>query len=60
MKKIVAIIMILGFAAVDFLFFHDLFKPGEITNIAQILTGFLSIPVFVVAVQSLLKTKNQG
>ena len=62
MKKILSLILILGFLFVDFLFFHDIFKPGETTSIAQYLTGILSLPVFALSVQELLKhsshTKN--
>lgn len=55
MRKIIDIILILGFLAVDFFFFHDFFKTGEIITLPQYLTGLLSIPVFVVSIQSLLK-----
>lgn len=48
--------LILGFLAVDFLFFHDLFKAGEVTTLPQYATGFLSIPVFAICSQSLLKS----
>jgi hypothetical protein len=58
MRKIIDIILILGFLVVDFLFFHDLFKSGEIISFPQYLTGFLSIIVFVISLQSLLK-KNK-
>lgn len=59
MRKALDIILIAGFLVVDFLFFHDVFKAGEVTTLPQYLTGILSIPVFVVSVQSLLKkTKN--
>jgi hypothetical protein len=59
MRKIIAIVLILGFLFVDFLFFHDIFKPGESTSVAQYLTGILSIPVFIISIQSLLKTQNK-
>jgi hypothetical protein len=55
MKKLISIILIVGFLFVDFLFFHDIFKPGETTSIAQYLTGILSIPVFAISLQELLK-----
>jgi hypothetical protein len=55
MRRTVAAVLILGFLAVDFLFFHDLLKPGEVTTLPQYLTGFLSILVFVVCAQSLLR-----
>ncbi len=48
--------MIVGFLIVDFLFFHDVFKPGESTSLPQYMTGFLSIVVFAVCAQSLLKS----
>jgi len=49
------LLLIVGFLAVDFLFFHDVFKAGEITTPAQYMTGFLSILVIAVCGQSLLK-----
>jgi hypothetical protein len=59
MKKTTALLMIIGFLAVDFLFFHDIFKSGESITIAQYLTGLLSIPVLVLAAQSLLKPNQK-
>jgi len=53
MRKMLDIILILGFLVVDFLFFHDIFKAGEVTTLPQYLTGFLSIIVFIIAGQSL-------
>jgi hypothetical protein len=58
MKKIINIILILGFLLVDFFFFHDIFKAGEIITLPQYLTGALSILVFVITIQSLLQKKN--
>jgi len=55
MKKLLYIVLILGFLFVDLIFFHDIFKPGETTGIGQWLTGILSIPVIVIATHSLLK-----
>ena len=55
MRKIIDIILIVGFLAVDFFFFHDLLKAGEVITLPQYLTGLLSIPVFVISVQSLLQ-----
>ena len=46
----------MGFLAVDFLFFHDIFKTGEVTTLPQYVTGFLSILVFAICSQSLLKS----
>jgi hypothetical protein len=54
MRKVIDVMLILGFLFVDLIFFHDVFKPGETTNIGQWLTGILSIPVIIVSVQSLL------
>ena len=54
MKKALAIVLIVGFLMVDFLFFHDILKPGEAVTFPQFLTGLLSIPVMVVAVLYLL------
>jgi hypothetical protein len=58
MRKLISIILIAGFLFVDFLLFHDIFKPGESTPISQWLTGILSIPVIVLSVQSLYGHKN--
>jgi hypothetical protein len=55
MKKFISIILIVDFLFVDLLFFHDIFKPGETTSIAQYLTGILSLPVFAMPIQELLK-----
>lgn len=56
MRKLIYIVLILGFLFVDLIFFHDVFKPGETTSIGQWLTGILSILVFVVSFKSLLQT----
>ena len=50
--------LIVGFLAVDFLFFHDLFKPGESTSLPQYMTGFLSIAVLAICSRSLLKSRT--
>jgi hypothetical protein len=47
--------LIAGFLAVDFLFFHDIFKAGEVTTLPQYMTGFLSILVFTICSRSLLR-----
>ena len=60
MRKLVSIILILGFLFVDFLFFHDIFKLGETTPVSQWLTGVLSIPVIVLSLQSLVGYKNRA
>ena len=59
MNKLISISLIIGFIFVDFLFFHDIFKSGENTSIAQYLTGILSIPVIIIATQNLLKPSHK-
>ena len=54
-KKAFAVILVVGFLLVDFLFFHDIFKSGEAVTFAQYLTGLLSIPVLVVSVLYLVR-----
>lgn len=49
MKKVLALVLIVGFLLVDFLFFHDILKRGETATFAQYLTGVLSIPVLVLS-----------
>jgi hypothetical protein len=58
MGRAVAVVLIVGFLAVDFLFFHDLLKPGEVTTLPHYMTGFLSILVFAICAQSLLKPRR--
>jgi hypothetical protein len=58
MRRTVDIALILGFLAVDFFFFHDLLKPGEVTTVPQYMTGFLSVVVFAVCAQSLLTQRR--
>ena len=58
MRRAVNVTLIVGFLAVDFLFFHDLFKPGEVTTPAQHMTGVLSILVIAICGQSLLKSSR--
>lgn len=53
MKKYISAILIIGFLFVDFLFFHDLLKRGEVTTLPQYLTGLLSIPVIILSLQTL-------
>ena len=48
--------LIAGFLAVDFFFFHDIFKTGEVTSLPQYMTGILSLAVFAICGQSLLKS----
>jgi hypothetical protein len=56
MRRALDVALIGGFLAVDFLFFHDLFKTGEVTTLPQYMTGLLSILVFAICAQSLLKS----
>jgi hypothetical protein len=58
MKRALDIVLILGFLAVDFLFFHDLLKAGEVTTLPQYMVGFLSLLVFAICAQSLLTQKR--
>jgi hypothetical protein len=58
MRRALDISLILGFLAVDFLFFHDVLKAGETTTAAQYLTGVLSLAVFAVCGQSLLRASR--
>ena len=58
MRRALDISLILGFLAVDFLFFHDLLKAGEVTTIPQYMTGMLSVLVFAICGQSLLTQRR--
>ena len=55
MKKALAVTLIVGVLIVDFLFFHDILKPGEVITFPQYLTGLLSIPVILLAGQYLIR-----
>jgi hypothetical protein len=55
MKKALAIALIVGFLLVDFLFFHDVFKAGEVVTFPQYVTGVLSVPVVVISTRFLLR-----
>jgi len=54
MKKALALAVLVGFLLVDFLFFHDILKPGEVVTFPQYLTGLLSVPVMIVCARILL------
>jgi hypothetical protein len=58
MRKIIHILLIVGFLVIDFLFFHDFFKAGETITPPQYVTGLLSILVFITSIQSLLKNEH--
>ena len=53
MRQGVDAVLIIGFLAVDFFFFHDFFKPGDIITLPQYLTGFLSVIVIALSIRSL-------
>jgi hypothetical protein len=56
MRRVLDIGLIVGFLAVDFLFFHDILKAGEVTTVPQYMTGLLSVLVFAMCSESLLKS----
>jgi hypothetical protein len=58
MNKIINVVLVAGFLLVDFLFFHDVLKAGEVTPVAQYLVGILSVVVIIRSLLSLLK--NSG
>lgn len=53
MRKLIDVALIIGFLAVDFLFFHDILKAGEVITLPQYLTGILSIIVIIRSARSL-------
>jgi hypothetical protein len=53
MRMFIDAVLIAGFVILDWLRFHDIFKP-ETPTLADWLTGALSILVFYVAVESLI------
>ena len=57
MRKACWAALILGLLFVDFLYFHDIFKPGEVTTMAQYLSGALSVPVILYSAHALLSHK---
>ena len=59
MRRALDVGLIVGFLFVDFLFFHDIFKAGEVTTLPQYMTGFLSILVLAICSQSLLKSGHR-
>jgi hypothetical protein len=60
MRRVLDIGLIVGFLAVDFLFFHDIFKTGEVTTVPQYMTGVLSLLVFAMCSESLLKSAHHA
>ena len=53
MKTVTDIVLVVGFVLVDFFFFHDALKAGEVISLAQYLTGALSLVVIVRSLASL-------
>jgi hypothetical protein len=58
MRRVLDLTLIAGFVAVDFFFFHDILKAGEVTSLPQYMTGILSLAVFAICAQSLLKSSR--
>lgn len=56
MRRALDVTLIMGFLAVEFLFFHDLFKTGEVTTLPQYMTGLLSVLVVAICAVSLRKS----
>lgn len=52
-RKLLDVVLIVGFLILDWLRFHDIFKP-EVPTAADWLTGALSLLVFYVAIESLI------
>ena len=55
MRKVIDTVLIVGFLAVDFFFFHDIFKAGEVIALPQYLTGILSLIVIARSARSFLQ-----
>lgn len=53
MRKLIDLLLIVGFLVVDFLFFHDILKVGEVITLPQYLTGILSSIVIIRSARSL-------
>lgn len=60
MKQVIDVVLIAGFLAVDFLFFHDFFKAGEVITPPQYMTAALSLVVIVMSAWSLLTPRRSG
>jgi hypothetical protein len=58
MRRVLDLTLIAGFVAVDFFFFHDILKAGEVTSLPQYMTGVLSLAVFAICAQSVLKSSR--
>jgi hypothetical protein len=57
-EEALTVTLILGFILVDFLFFYDVRKAGEVVTFPQYLTGILSVPVVLVSAGFLLRGSN--
>ncbi len=55
MRKLISALVVLALVFVDFLFFHDFFKPGETISLAQYLTGAASLGAFYLLVPDLYR-----
>jgi hypothetical protein len=53
-KKLVDVVLVAGFVLVDWLIFHDAFKAGQSYTTTEILTGVLSLFVFLGSLSRLL------
>ena len=56
-RKIVALVVIVTFVAIDFLEFHDLLEPK---TVPEILTGLVSVPVLVLMGMDLFRGGESG
>lgn len=59
MRQAINVMLIVGFLVLDWLRFHDILKP-EAPTAADWLTGILSLLVFYVAVNSLLRVRQRA
>lgn len=56
-EKAIHIVLIVGFLGADWLFFHDLFKPGETASPAQMFVGLLSVLVFITSATAIARPR---
>jgi hypothetical protein len=59
MRQAINVMLIVGFLVLDWLRFHDILKP-EAPTAADWLTGILSLLVFYVALNSLLRVRQRA
>ena len=55
MRKTASAVLVLGFLVVDWLLFHDAFKPGETHTTTDYLVAGLSVLVFAAAGRDLVQ-----